>query len=265
MFDLVGWFVFLALICFFLLFFPVVFGFLLCLCFFPIPSHVQDTEHKVRTITALAIGALAEASAPYGIESYDTVLKPLWYGIREQRGKGLAAFLKAIGFIIPLMDAENASYYTKEVMYSDGGVVVLFFVFWNKLYLYFFLGLSLCLGWCWCWCWCLCLFVCVYFFFCCCDLLAPLTLRFVLIREFSSPDEEMKKIVLKVVKQCVSTEGVEAKYIRTDILTPFFKHFWIRRMALDRRNYRMLCYPSQSDWLTSLQTFVIIIFVVLLF
>ncbi len=28
----------------------------------------------------------------------------------------------------------------------------------------------------------------------------------VLIREFSSPDEEMKKIVLKVVKQCVSTE-----------------------------------------------------------
>jgi splicing factor 3B subunit 1 len=73
------------------------------------------------------------------------VLKPLWYGIRQHRGKGLAAFLKAIGYIIPLMDAEYASYYTKEVMV-------------------------------------------------------------VLIREFSSPDEEMKKIVLKVVKQCVSTE-----------------------------------------------------------
>lgn len=53
------------------------------------------------------------------------------------RGKGLAAFLKAIGYLIPLMDAEYASYYTREVM-------------------------------------------------------------LILIREFASPDEEMKKIVLKV-------------------------------------------------------------------
>ena len=37
----------------------------------------------------------------------------------------------------------------------------------------------------------------------------------ILICEFQSPDEEMKKIGLKVVKQCVSTEGVEANYIRT--------------------------------------------------
>ncbi|KAJ6683592.1 hypothetical protein OIU85_007296 [Salix viminalis] len=63
---------------------------------------------------------------------------------------------------------------------------------------------------------------------------------FILIREFQSPDEEMKKIVLKVVKQCVSTEGVEAEYIRSDILPEFFKNFWVRRMALDRRNYRQL-------------------------
>jgi len=35
-------------------------------------------------------------------------------GICEHRGKGLAAFLKAIGFIIPLMDAEHANYYTRE-------------------------------------------------------------------------------------------------------------------------------------------------------
>ncbi|KAI7993152.1 Splicing factor 3B subunit 1 [Camellia lanceoleosa] len=62
----------------------------------------------------------------------------------------------------------------------------------------------------------------------------------ILIREFQSPDEEMKKIVLKVVKQCVSTEGVEAEYIRTDILPEFFRNFWVRRMALDRRNYRQL-------------------------
>ncbi|XP_040997990.1 splicing factor 3B subunit 1-like [Juglans microcarpa x Juglans regia] len=144
-----------------------------------IEHGLLDENQKVRTITALSLAALAEAAAPYGIESFDSVLKPLWKGIRSHRGKVLAAFLKAIGFIIPLMDALYASYYTKEVMV-------------------------------------------------------------ILIREFQSPDEEMKKIVLKVVKQCVSTEGVEADYIRNDILPEFFKNFWVRRMALDRRNYRQL-------------------------
>jgi len=140
---------------------------------------LEDEQQKVRTITALAIAALAEASAPYGIESFDTVLKPLWRGTRTHRGKGLAAFLKAIGYIIPLMDAEYANYYTREVM-------------------------------------------------------------IILIREFQSPDEEMKKIVLKVVKQCASTDGVEPQYIRQEILPDFFKHFWVRRMALDRRNSKQL-------------------------
>ncbi|KAI8987199.1 splicing factor 3B subunit 1 [Pilobolus umbonatus] len=140
---------------------------------------LEDEQQKVRTITALAIAALAEAAAPYGIESFDSVLKPLWTGIRKHRGKGLAAFLKAIGYIIPLMDDEYANYYTKEVMV-------------------------------------------------------------ILIREFQSPDEEMKKIVLKVVKQCAATDGVLPAYIKEEILPEFFKHFWVRRMALDRRNYKQV-------------------------
>ncbi|CAG8620741.1 7795_t:CDS:2 [Funneliformis mosseae] len=144
-----------------------------------IAHGLEDEQQKVRTITALAIAALAEAAAPYGIESFDSVLKPLWTGIRKHRGKGLAAFLKAIGYIIPLMDAEYANYYTKEVM-------------------------------------------------------------IILIREFQSPDEEMKKIVLKVVKQCAATDGVQPHYIKEEILPEFFKNFWVRRMALDRRNYRQV-------------------------
>ena len=140
---------------------------------------LEDEQQKVRTITALALAALAEAAYPYGIESFDDVLRPLWKGIRQHRGKVLAAFLKAIGCIIPLMDANYAEYYTKEVMV-------------------------------------------------------------VLVREFQSPDEEMKKIVLKVVKQCVAAEGVEANYIREAILPDFFRHFWVRRMALDRRNYKQV-------------------------
>jgi splicing factor 3B subunit 1 len=144
-----------------------------------IAGGLVDENQKVRTIGALALAALAEAAAPYGIESFDVVLKPLWKGIRAHRGKVLAAFLKAIGFVIPLMQPEYASYYTREVM--------------------------------------------------------P-----ILIREFQTPDEEMKKIVLKVVKQCVGTDGVVADYIRAEVIPEFFKHFWVRRMALDRRNYRQL-------------------------
>jgi splicing factor 3B subunit 1 len=144
-----------------------------------IAHGLQDDQQKVRTMTALAIAALAEAAAPYGIESFDDVLKPLWLGIRQHRGKGLAAFLKAIGFIIPLMDPDFANYYTKEV-------------------------------------------------------------TVILIREFQTSDEEMKKIVLKVVKQCAATEGVTPGYIKKDILPDFFKSFWVRRMALDRRNYKQV-------------------------
>ena len=81
-----------------------------------IEGGLRDDNQKVRTITALSLAALAEAASPYGIESFDTVLEPLWKGIRAHKGKVLAAFLKAIGFIIPLMDAMYAAYYTKEVM-----------------------------------------------------------------------------------------------------------------------------------------------------
>mmetsp|Transcript_47675 Transcript_47675/g.91031 ORF Transcript_47675/g.91031 Transcript_47675/m.91031 type:complete len:1376 (-) Transcript_47675:178-4305(-) len=141
---------------------------------------LTDENQKVRTITALSLAALAEAASPYGIESFDTVLKPLWKGITQHRGKVLASFLKAIGYIIPLMDAMYASYYTREVMQRS------------------------------------------------------------LIREFQTHDEEMKKIVLKVVKQCVGTDGVEPEYVRTEVMPSFFQAFWVRRMALDRRNYRQV-------------------------
>lgn len=55
-----------------------------CLFYF---TGLVDEQQKVRTITALALAALAEAATPYGIESFDSVLKPLWKGIRQHRGK----------------------------------------------------------------------------------------------------------------------------------------------------------------------------------
>lgn len=144
-----------------------------------VEKGLEDDQQKVKTMTALALAALAEAAAPYGIESFENVLKPLWVGTRQHRGKGLAAFLKAIGFIIPLMDSESTLYFVKEVTPT-------------------------------------------------------------LIREFQSADEEMKKIVLKVVKQCAATDGVTGQFLKEEMLPEFFKNFWVRRMALDRRNYRQV-------------------------
>ncbi|KAJ9137847.1 U2 snRNP component prp10 [Pleurostoma richardsiae] len=144
-----------------------------------IAPNLNDEQTKVRTVTSLAIAALAEAANPYGIESFDDILNPLWTGARKQRGKGLAGFLKAVGYIIPLMDEEYANYYTSQIME-------------------------------------------------------------ILLREFSSPDEEMKKVVLKVISQCAGTEGVTAGYLKEHVLDEFFKNFWVRRMALDKRNYRQV-------------------------
>jgi splicing factor 3B subunit 1 len=47
-----------------------------------IGPNLSDDQAKVRTVTSLAIAALAEAANPYGIESFDDILNPLWTGAR---------------------------------------------------------------------------------------------------------------------------------------------------------------------------------------
>ncbi|ODV93299.1 hypothetical protein PACTADRAFT_51908 [Pachysolen tannophilus NRRL Y-2460] len=144
-----------------------------------ISQGMEDEQLNVRTITAMALASLAEASAPYGIESFEGILEPLWNGIKRHRGKALATFLKAIGFIISLMDPEYASHYSKEVFQ-------------------------------------------------------------ILIREFSSQDEEMKKTCLKVVQQCCSTEGISKSFLIDKILDDFFKNYWQRRVAMDKKINKIL-------------------------
>jgi splicing factor 3B subunit 1 len=150
-----------------------------------VSQGIVDDSPRIRKMTALALAALAEASSPYGIECFKPVVPSLWAGVMAHRGDVLSAFLKAIGFIIPLMDLEDANKYTREVM-------------------------------------------------------------LVLIREFSTPDEEMKRTVLKVVSKCVSTPGVEAAYIRDEVLPPFFRNLWVVRNALDKRNYSHLVETTLS-------------------
>ena len=47
-----------------------------------VSENLSDEQAKVRTVTSLAIAALAEAANPYGIESFDDILNPLWGGSR---------------------------------------------------------------------------------------------------------------------------------------------------------------------------------------
>lgn len=47
----------------------------------------------------------------------------------------------------------------------------------------------------------------------------------------------MKRIVLRVVKQCVSCEGVDAQYVREEVVPEYFKQFWQRRLAIDKLTY----------------------------
>ncbi len=75
-----------------------------------IEGGLKDDQQKVKMITAVTLAALAEASSPYGIEAFDNVLRQIWLGTRQQRGKTLAAYLKAVGFLIPLMQPDHAKY-----------------------------------------------------------------------------------------------------------------------------------------------------------
>ncbi len=61
-----------------------------------------------------------------------------------------------------------------------------------------------------------------------------------LIRQFETPDDEMRKIVLKVLKQIMACDGIEVAYIRKDVLEPYFRCFWVKRMASEKRNYKQL-------------------------
>lgn len=139
-----------------------------------ISSGIEDEQVKVRTMVALAIAALAESSAPYGIDSFEPILRPLWKGIRSHRGKALAAFLKAVGNLLSLMAEEQAVFYGKELIPT-------------------------------------------------------------LIREFAAPDDEMKRIVLNVLKNIADKCTGLPRELFISLLDDFFTAFWTRRGSLDRR------------------------------
>ena len=133
-----------------------------------------DPQPPVRTVAALAVAALAEAASPYGIEAFTRVIQAVFFGFQKHRGKTLAAFLRAMGALVPLMESEFASHYTRQLMR-------------------------------------------------------------VLVREFKTTDDQMKRIVLAVVSHCIATDGVSPAYIRDEILPEFFPAFWLPAVTAQKR------------------------------
>ncbi|OUM51684.1 hypothetical protein BVG19_g804 [[Candida] boidinii] len=148
-----------------------------------VQKNITDENVNVRIMTCNALASLAESSAPYGIEYFESVLQPLWNGMKKHRGKALASFLKALGYMIPLMDESYANYYTREIFK-------------------------------------------------------------ILVREFESPDDEMKRTCLKVIQQCCLTEGVDKKFLADEVISKFFGNFWNRRIALDSKISKMCIQSS---------------------
>lgn len=137
---------------------------------------LTDELVSVRTATANTTALLGESVKPYGAEAFEILLEPVWNGLKSHRGRSLAAFLRCMGSIIPLMShnpeyIEYSNYYTRELMN-------------------------------------------------------------VMAREFSSPDDDMKKSLLRVLTTMPLSKVLFPDY-KKKILTPFFLNFWTRRVALD--------------------------------
>ncbi|MCH0629130.1 hypothetical protein JNB11_04040 [Kocuria palustris] len=82
---------------------------------------ISDENIKVSRSLAITIARLAENVRPFGFDSFEPIIVLIWEGLREHRGGTLAAFISALGAIVPLAchnlrDREYANYYTKELL-----------------------------------------------------------------------------------------------------------------------------------------------------
>lgn len=151
---------------------------------------LSDELVQVRTVTANTIALLGESVQPYGAEAFEMILEPVWHGLKNHRGRSLAAFLRCLGSIIPLMAhnteyIEYSNYYTRELMH-------------------------------------------------------------VMTREFSSPDDDMKKSILRVLGTMPLSKSLFPNYKR-QIFSVFFQNFWTRRIALDSSQISRLVVDTSAQ------------------
>jgi splicing factor 3B subunit 1 len=138
-------------------------------------KNLESDSVTVRITTAAAVSALAEASAPYGYESLKVTVQPIFRGLKSQKGKILAQFVKAMGNLIPLMGKDKCNYYAFELL---------------KL----------------------------------------------MKREATTSEDDMKRAILVGIDQICKLDHIEPEVIyNSEIVGAFFKNFWSRRVALDKK------------------------------
>lgn len=134
---------------------------------------LKDAHPRVKSAACTALSSLAESASPYGIETFEIAMTPLWVGVRQSRGRALAGYLRALGSLVPLMDPESAVFYTKRVLETA-------------------------------------------------------------IKQFGSAEDEMRRVVLQVIRKCCASDGLDVEQLR-NALGDFFKGFWLRRLALEKQ------------------------------
>lgn len=55
-----------------------------------------------------------------------------------------------------------------------------------------------------------------------------------MLQEFDSPEDEMKKILLKVLKEAFLREEVDKDFVKEKIYPVFWENFWTKRICMDR-------------------------------
>lgn len=81
---------------------------------------LDDDTLAVRTAAALALAQLAETVRPHGADQLEPVAAAAWRGLKQHRGRALAAYLRCVAAVCALMARapqyeEHAAYYTREV------------------------------------------------------------------------------------------------------------------------------------------------------
>lgn len=136
-----------------------------------ISSSITDENVQVRSMTAATISSLAEASRPFGYESFEILIEPLHITLKTQRGRTLSQFLRALGNLIPLMDKEYSEYYSADLIR-------------------------------------------------------------VMSKELNNPDDDLRRSILIVTEKIC---GLAPKKSVKSISNSFFKAFWTRRVAIDKK------------------------------
>eukprot|EP00388_Colpodella_angusta_P001049 GDKJ01003517.1.p1 GENE.GDKJ01003517.1~~GDKJ01003517.1.p1 ORF type:complete len:1329 (+),score=351.69 GDKJ01003517.1:60-4046(+) len=72
-----------------------------------IPSLSEEQDIKVRNAAISALGTLAEACSPYGLESFTDALPIIWMGMRVASGRQLNVLLRTSGALLGLMEGEE--------------------------------------------------------------------------------------------------------------------------------------------------------------